>query len=795
MKSLPFNLQAIARGIRREARARFDYPTVTVERCQRRFEQVKSEHGKLHRVLEANLRRLLEHQNWLGLENSRADTTSYGTIRARAESRLPKILACIDELGRANTAARQLAIKSNRTLLDVQIVIKSPISGLKTLNDKVSALELRLTQSLEKFEVIRRQTQALIEGEEDWQSIESANLQLTSGFESLGLETLLLNAYGPMRSIAVRVQALTNLGSWAKSKGLLEPETTFETHRDMAKSLGNIESAEFATTITAALAESSASGVLSPRVFFAICHIEDVGSQELRRDLCFAFSNSVQKVGSTLQRPDAVEALQLAWLNEALDCSGLEPVSLKGHSGSLIDRLHCASKTARMDAPTALVSVIVPVHNAGAWLSTALDSLTSQTHSNLEIIVVDDASEDNSREVALAHQKTDNRIRVVANETNLGVYASRNKALRVATGEYVTVHDADDWSHPAKIELQVSALQANRALVATTSEAIRVTSEGFQILSPRGGDYLRANFSSLMFRRLPVMEALGFWDEVRFGADSEFQSRISTYFGVDAVLALATGPVSLTRSWSGSLTAGGIDQPLSGTRKVYRDSFQRWHQQNKGDPGLLKLIPGEPRKFFAPRACLGDASQRFESRVVLVADFSSSGSGLNILKSESTLLSADPGALTLVHIPSPNDPNGIPSDEVERLCLNRGFWPAWWLEAEFGSKLELSASAIVAASSACQEKFERLPSITSTQRVLLLENENHAREVGQSKTLWVFESMFGGVTTLVAPSVFSAKSIERELPDPISVRASIAAALGGSATTKPVGDSQSASLG
>jgi hypothetical protein len=155
----------------------------------------------------------------------------------------------------------------------------------------------------------------------------------------------------------------------------------------------------------------------------------------------------------------------------------------------------------------------------------------------------------------------------------------------------------------------------------------------------------------------------------------------------------------------------------------------------------------------------------------------------------------------LVHIPSPNDPNGIPSDEVERLCLNRGFWPAWWLEAEFGSKLELSASAIVAASSACQEKFERLPSINSTQRVLLLENENHAREVGQSKTLWVFESMFGGVTTLVAPSVFSAKSIERELPNPISVHASIAAALGatsalgGSATTKPVGDSQSASLG
>lgn len=96
-----------------------------------------------------------------------------------------------------------------------------------------------------------------------------------------------------------------------------------------------------------------------------------------------------------------------------------------------------------MDNPK--VSVIVPVYNTGLWLPRCLDSLLLQTLRQIEIICIDDASTDASRDILRAASQRDRRIRLLRNTVNQGVGAARNRALREARGEYVGFIDSDDF--------------------------------------------------------------------------------------------------------------------------------------------------------------------------------------------------------------------------------------------------------------------------------------------------------------------------------------------------------------
>lgn len=91
-----------------------------------------------------------------------------------------------------------------------------------------------------------------------------------------------------------------------------------------------------------------------------------------------------------------------------------------------------------------LLSLVVPVYNASVYLPRCLESLLAQTYQNLEIICVDDGSTDESAKILEEYAKIDSRIRVILKE-NAGVSAARNSGLDVASGEYVSFVDADDW--------------------------------------------------------------------------------------------------------------------------------------------------------------------------------------------------------------------------------------------------------------------------------------------------------------------------------------------------------------
>ena len=91
-----------------------------------------------------------------------------------------------------------------------------------------------------------------------------------------------------------------------------------------------------------------------------------------------------------------------------------------------------------------MVSIIVPVYNAAPYLNQCVDSLTNQTLKEIEIILINDGSTDDSLAVCVALAATDDRIRLI-DKLNGGVSEARNDGLRAATGEYVGFVDPDDW--------------------------------------------------------------------------------------------------------------------------------------------------------------------------------------------------------------------------------------------------------------------------------------------------------------------------------------------------------------
>ena len=91
------------------------------------------------------------------------------------------------------------------------------------------------------------------------------------------------------------------------------------------------------------------------------------------------------------------------------------------------------------------ISVIVPVYNAQAYLRKCVDSILNQTFTDLEIILVDDFSTDNSWEICSEYEKSDSRVKAIHRSKNDGISAARNDGLDSATGKFVIFVDSDDW--------------------------------------------------------------------------------------------------------------------------------------------------------------------------------------------------------------------------------------------------------------------------------------------------------------------------------------------------------------
>ncbi len=117
------------------------------------------------------------------------------------------------------------------------------------------------------------------------------------------------------------------------------------------------------------------------------------------------------------------------------------------------------------------VSVIVPVFNVGKFIEKTLTSLCNQTFTNLEIVVIDDGSEDQSGAICDRFAGYDSRIKVV-HQKNQGITKTRNSGIRLATGDYLCFVDSDDWISENFIDALVNASEREKTDIAFTNHSI-----------------------------------------------------------------------------------------------------------------------------------------------------------------------------------------------------------------------------------------------------------------------------------------------------------------------------------
>ncbi|WP_286937933.1 glycosyltransferase family 2 protein [Achromobacter sp. UBA4530] len=146
-----------------------------------------------------------------------------------------------------------------------------------------------------------------------------------------------------------------------------------------------------------------------------------------------------------------------------------------------------------------LVSIVMPAFNARRYIAEAIGSVKNQTYGDWELLVVDDASTDETADIVRTFQREDPRILYSRNPDNQGVVRSRNNALDMARGRYVAFLDADDAWERCKLERQVSFMEETGVPI-SYGDYLRVDYDGHvvgKVVAPeilRYDDMLKSNF-------------------------------------------------------------------------------------------------------------------------------------------------------------------------------------------------------------------------------------------------------------------------------------------------------------
>lgn len=312
--------------------------------------------------------------------------------------------------------------------------------------------------------------------------------------------------------------------------------------------------------------------------------------------------------------------------------SSIPPAQVEESEGSPLQLLKAGDHGA-VEGP--LVSVIMPVYNPGPEAELAVRSILRQSWRNLEILIVDDGSSEGLGTLSRI-QALDDRITLTRMPKNRGAYSARNEALRIARGELVTCHDGDDWAHPMRIELQAKDLLAREDAVANISSLCRVDRnlEFKNRNSISNPNFVYPAFVTLMFKRHPIVEKIGYWDSVRKAGDSEFISRIKLVFGQDIQVVEPRVPLTFALldqdSLSGSELFRGFLHP---ERSLYQTRYQEWHEDIlSGTSSPFMSIDGD-RLFAAPARFLPQV-ETHEYDVVFVSELGFTGGNANSLLHE-----------------------------------------------------------------------------------------------------------------------------------------------------------------
>lgn len=310
------------------------------------------------------------------------------------------------------------------------------------------------------------------------------------------------------------------------------------------------------------------------------------------------------RFGSAKPNPSANFDEWLENFNRRFVVDGVTPVEIKLSDKKPFDRLTSKAEKAQVSVERTgpLVSVVMTSFQPSRdELETSVRSILDQTVSDLELIVIDDASGPDYEKLFDEVATWDDRIRVVKMSQNAGTYVCRNYGLTLAEGEFYTGQDDDDWSHPQRLEHQLRLMMDDSSIPACKVSAVRCGENLERVFL--GYSYRSGNASSLM-ARVSLMRRLGGFMPVRKAADTELARRIEIETGSE--IATIDKPLTIVRILGDSLSrsdfAAGWSHP---SRDSYKSAYNLWHSTAEKQELRLKVSDETPLPVFAPRRIRG----------------------------------------------------------------------------------------------------------------------------------------------------------------------------------------------
>lgn len=235
------------------------------------------------------------------------------------------------------------------------------------------------------------------------------------------------------------------------------------------------------------------------------------------------------------------------------------------------------------------ISVIIPTYNRATALSEAIDSVLDQTHENLELIIVDDASTDETPVVVENYQ--DDRIQYHRFQENKGANAARNKGIELATGEYISFLDSDDKFHQTHLQSVIDTLNSETEECAGVFTSCKLVSDGNVVgerLSKEGyvtyDEILSSNviggFSRITLRSSIFADVGKLDEELQSSQDYDFFIRVLkegyVIRGIDEIL--------VTRRICDDRISYDLERKIQGTQLILEK-----YQSELTDIGIARL--------------------------------------------------------------------------------------------------------------------------------------------------------------------------------------------------------------
>lgn len=276
------------------------------------------------------------------------------------------------------------------------------------------------------------------------------------------------------------------------------------------------------------------------------------------------------------QLNNTTEAMKM--LNIYLRSYNISPLSLKNSDGALNINNFKSKELINHQHFLGTISIIMPAKNVAKYIESAINSVLRQTYPYWELIIIDDASTDDTYRIINNMTLQENRIICIKSELAGGAGNARRTGMQKANGKYLMFHDADDFAHPSRLEIMVESINRNKKLVAITHQYVRLGMDG-KFFSHIVWPYTRTTPISMIIHKNEVLDRIGYMQDVGIGEDSEYWQRLILAFGNKRVSSINLPLLIASHRQNSLLNATGLanGEEYFFNKKQYND-WELWSE-------------------------------------------------------------------------------------------------------------------------------------------------------------------------------------------------------------------------